>query len=155
MSEDSAEQRLAESVGRGMYERDRAALSLGIELVDIGPGRARMRMEVRGDMLNSHGACHGGLVFTLADCAFAYACNARNEATVALSCAISFTSAARQGEALTAIAEERHRQGRTGVYDISVSGQDGRTVAMFRGNSYRVRGAAVPDLGDPAGPGPG
>ncbi len=146
MSEEAVRQRFVEAVGRGMYERDHASRGLGIELENIRPGYACMRMTVREDMLNSRGTCQGGMIFSLADSAFAYACNARNEATVALSCFINFASAAHVGEELTAVAEERLRQSRTGIYDITVTGADGRVVAVFRGNSYRVKGEAVPGL---------
>jgi acyl-CoA thioesterase len=142
-----AHQRFIEAVAEAMYARDNVARGLGIEIEVVRPDYARMRMTVREDMLNSHRICHGGVIFTFADSAFAYACNAENRATVATTCAISYASAAQLAEELTAIAEERVRQSRTGVYDITVTAAgDGRIVAVFRGNSYEVKGESVPGL---------
>ncbi len=144
MSDAGAEERLAQTVGRTMYERDRATQSLGIVLDAIGPGYARMHMKVRDDMLNGHEICHGGFIFTLADSAFAFACNARNRTTVAAGAEIVFVSAARRGETLVAVARERAAMGRTGVYDIEVSeAAAGRMVALFRGRSHRIEGTLV------------
>lgn len=149
-ADDQARRRFCEAVGAGMYETDRAAQHLGIRLEEIRPGYARTTMTVAETMLNSQGSCHGGLLFTLADSAFGYACNAENKATVALSCSINFASAARAGDRLTAVAEEHLRNARTGVYDITVTADDGRVVALFRGTSYQIKGETVPGLG--AGP---
>jgi acyl-CoA thioesterase len=146
-ADDPERQRFCETVGAGMYETDRAAQALGIRLEEIRRGYARTAMTVAETMLNSQGTCHGGLIFTLADSAFGYACNAENKATVALACSISYTSAVRSGERLVAVAEERLRNARTGTYDITVTGADGRTVALFRGSSYQIRGETVPGLG--------
>jgi len=143
---DRAGQRLAEAVRDGMYARDRAAQALGITVEAVGPGFASCRMAVRQDMVNGHDTCHGGFTFTLADAAFAYACNACNRATVALGAEISFLAPARAGDILTATAEERSRAGRTGVYDVEVTRADGTRVALFRGTSYETRGEVVPDL---------
>ncbi len=144
----SAGQRLAEAVRDGMHARDRAARALGITVEAIAPGFARCRMAVRKDMVNGHDLCHGGLTFTLADTAFAYACNACNRATVALSAEISFTAPARLGDVLIATARERSRAGRTGVYDVEVTTAEATLVALFRGTSYETRGevVAVPAL---------
>jgi acyl-CoA thioesterase len=100
-------------------------------------------MPVRADMLNGHAICHGGFIFTLADSAFAYACNSYNLTTVASGAAIEFVASAREGDVLTAIARERSVTGRTGVYDIEVTNQHGETVAYFRGKSYRIKGHVV------------
>jgi acyl-CoA thioesterase len=137
-------QATAEAVRAQMYGRDRTAQALGITVEAIGPGSAVCRMGVRDDMLNGHATCHGGLIFTLADTAFAYACNAGNRATVALTCQVTFIAPARQGDVLTARAHEQSRTGRTGVYDVEVRRADGRVVALFRGQAYEVRGAVVP-----------
>jgi acyl-CoA thioesterase len=145
-AEKDASQRLAEAVGRGMYARDDAARALGIALLEIRPGHARMSMPVRPDMVNGHDICHGGLIFTLADTAFAYSCNAYNRTTVAQHCTITFLAPARRGDLLTAEAEERARSGRNGVYDIRVTNQKGETVALFRGNSRTIEGEVVPGL---------
>lgn len=138
------EQEIAEAVGRGMLAADAASRGLGMELLEIRPGYARMRMTVRADMLNGHAICHGGFVFTLADSCFAFACNARNQVTVALGCQITFVQPAKLGDVLMAEGVEKARAGRTGVYDIEVRNQDGVLVAVFRGNSYRTKGEVVP-----------
>ena len=104
-----------------MYARDHAAQALGIAVDAIEPGAAVCRMTVRDDMVQGHGTCHGGIVFTLADTAFAYACNACNRVTVALGAEITFVAPARAGEVLIATARERSRAGRTGVYDVEVT----------------------------------
>jgi acyl-CoA thioesterase len=131
---------LAERVAGSMYERDTATQALGISIAHVGPGYAELAMAVRTDMLNGHEICHGGFIFTLADSAFAYACNSYNLNTVASGCAIEFTAPARAGDVLTARAHERQLAGRTGVYDVEVANQRGETVALFRGKSYRIKG---------------
>ena len=136
-------QALAERVAQGMWARDAAAQAMGIVIVHVGPGRAELAMRIRADMLNGHAICHGGFIFTLADTAFAYACNSYNLVTVASGCTIDFVAPARQEDVLTAAAHERSVSGRTGVYDIEVSNQAGNTVALFRGKSYRVKGHVV------------
>ncbi|HFD16014.1 MAG TPA: hydroxyphenylacetyl-CoA thioesterase PaaI [Rhodospirillales bacterium] len=136
-------QALATRVARGMYARDFAAQRNGVEILEVGPGFARLAMTVRREMLNGHGLCHGGYIFFLADTAFAYACNADNHVTVALACHISFVAPAREGERLVAVAREVARAGRTGVFDVTVMDGEGRIVASFRGNSYRTRGQVV------------
>jgi len=125
-----------------MYERDAAAQSLGIVLEEVGPGYARLAMEIAPSMLNGHDVAHGGLIFTLADTAFAYACNSHNERNVALSAQISFVAPGRAGRRLVAVARERSRAGRTGVYDVEV-GDEGQTIAFFRGTSYRIDGTVI------------
>ena len=139
---------LAERVAESMYERDTATQALGIRIAHVGPGYAELAMTVRADMLNGHEICHGGFIFTLADSAFAYACNSYNLNTVASGCAIDFTSPARFRDLLTARAHERQLSGRTGVYDVEVANQRGETVALFRGKSYRIKGHLVEE---PAG----
>jgi acyl-CoA thioesterase len=137
------DQATAEAVRAHMYGRDRAAQALGITVEAIGPGSAVCRMGVRDDMLNGHATCHGGLIFTLADTAFAYACNAGNRATVALTCQVTFIAPARASDVLTASAREQSRTGRTGVYDVEVRRADGAIVALFRGQAYEIRGTIV------------
>ncbi len=134
---------LAERVAESMYHRDTATQALGIRIAHIGPGFAELAMAVRADMLNGHEICHGGFIFTLADSAFAYACNSYNLNTVASGCAIEFTAPARAGDVLTARAHERQLAGRTGVYDVEVANQRGETVALFRGKSYRIKGHLI------------
>jgi len=138
-------QALAERVAAGMYERDRASQAMGMQIGAIGPGYAELTMTVRADMLNGHAICHGGFIFTLADSAFAFACNSYNLTTVASGCAIDFVAPAREGDVLAAMARERSVSGRTGVYDIEVTNQRGETVAYFRGKSYRIKGHVVED----------
>ena len=131
---------LARRVGASMYEKDRASRGLGMQLASIAPGRAEMTMTVRADMLNGHRICHGGFIFLLADSTFAFACNSYDRNTVAQGCTIDYLAPAHEGDVLRAIGVERSRKGRTGVYDIEVRNQDGATVALFRGKSYRIDG---------------
>lgn len=139
----SAAVQRAQRAAVALFERDRASQALGMRLTEVAPGRARVTMTVRADMLNGHGSCHGGLVFALADSAFAFACNSHNETTVAAAAAIDFLSAAQTGDELTAEARELWRTRRNGIYEITVSNQRGERVALFRGRSYRVTGQLV------------
>jgi len=139
-------QALAELAGKTMYERDPASQALGMTLDAIRPGYARMRMRVREDMLNGHGTCHGGYIFMLADSAFAFACNSHNFNTVGAGCTIDYLAPGRACDVLVAEAVEQALAGKTGVYDVVVTDQDGRTVALFRGKSHRVAGHVVTDL---------
>jgi acyl-CoA thioesterase len=119
----------------------------------VGPGSATVSMTVRNEMLNGHDICHGGLITTLADSAFAFACNAHNEVTVASGFDVNLVAAARLDDVLTATATETNKAGRTGVYDIAVRNQRGEAVAMFRGRSYTIKGKPVVE-GLPVGPQP-
>ena len=136
-------QALAELAGKTMYERDPASQALGMTLDVIRPGYARMRMRVREDMLNGHGTCHGGFIFMLADSAFAFACNSHNFNTVGAGCTIDYLAPGRVGDVLVAEAVEQALAGKTGVYDVVVTDQEGRKVALFRGKSHRVAGHVV------------
>jgi acyl-CoA thioesterase len=136
-------QALAERVAGEMFARDRASQAMGMRISKVGPGRAELTMTVRADMLNGHATCHGGFIFTLADSAFAFACNSANLTTVASGCSIDFITPAREDDVLTAIGQERSLSGRTGVYDIEVRNQRGETVALFRGKSYRIKGHVI------------
>ena len=136
-------QALAILAGKTMYERDPASQALGMTLDAIRPGFARMRMRVREDMLNGHGTCHGGYIFMLADSAFAFACNSHNFNTVGAGCTIDYLAPGRAGDVLVAEAVEQALAGKTGVYDVVVTDQDGRKVALFRGKSHRVAGHVV------------
>lgn len=136
-------QRLAERCAQALFERDRASQALGMRIAAVRPGWARLVMTVRADMVNGHGVCHGGLVFALADSAFAFACNSHNENTVAAAAAIDFLSGAREGDELTAEASQLWRTRRNGIYEITVYNQRGERVALFRGRSYRVEGQLV------------
>ncbi len=137
------QQQLAEACSKTMYQRDQASQALGIELLTVGPGRATLSMRIREDMLNGHRSCHGGLLFTLADSAFVYACNSYNRATVASGCSIDYVAPGLVDDILTAVAEERQRSGRTGVYDVTIYNQHQQPLAYFRGKSYQVRGALL------------
>lgn len=138
-------QRLAEATRDAMWAKDCACQALGIRVEAIGPDSATLTMTVREDMVNGHDICHGGLIATLADSAFAYACNAGNEVTVASGFAIELLAAARLGDVLSASAVELSRGGRTGVYDIEVRNQRGERIAVFRGRSYAAKGKTLVD----------
>jgi acyl-CoA thioesterase len=138
-----ASQQRAERAASALYERDRASQALGMRIAAVRPGWAQVTMTVRADMVNGHRVCHGGIVFALADSAFAFACNSYNESTVAAAAAIDFLAAAREGDELIAEAAELWRTGRNGIYEITVSNQRGERVALFRGRSYRVDGQVV------------
>ena len=147
----SEAERVAGLVGETMYGRDRASQSLGMVLEETRPGYARVRMPVRADMLNGHGTCHGGIVFAIADSAFAFACNSHDVVTVAAGCSIEFVAPAREGDVLVAVAEERVREGRNGVYDVDITRSSGEVVASFRGRSASTRGRVLDEGGhDPA-----
>ena len=138
-------QEVAEHVRRGMFANDRALQALGIAVTEIAPGRATATMAVREDMLNGHDICHGGLISTLADSAFAYACNSYDELTVASGFSVDFVAPGRLGDVLTARCAEVSRAGRTGVYDVEVTNHKGERIAIFRGRSYTAKGRpAVP-----------
>lgn len=137
---------LAEKVRDGMFANDRASRGLGMEIVEVGPGYARITMTVRDDMLNGFGICHGGFITTLADSAFAFSCNSYNEQTVASGVSVDFMAPGRPGDRLCAEAKEVFVAGRTGVYDIVVTNQNNELIAVMRGKSYRLKGRAVVDL---------
>lgn len=130
----------AERAAHALFSRDTASQSLGMRLVDVAPGRARVAMRVTAAMLNGHATCHGGMVFALADSAFALACNSHNDSTVAAAASIDFLSAAREGDELTAAATELWRTRRNGIYEVLVTNGLGERVALFRGRSYRIDG---------------
>ena len=136
-------QQVAEAARDAMAASDRATRALGITIVAVGPGMATLRMAVRDDMLNGHDICHGGLIATLADSAFAFACNAYNEISVAAGFDINLMAAAKLGDVLTATAHELSKAGRTGVYDVAVTNQRGEAIAAFRGRSYTMKGRAL------------
>jgi len=139
----SEAQALAQRVADAMFARDRASQGLGMRIARVGPGHAELTMTVRGDMVNGHAICHGGFVFTLADSAFAFACNSYNMNTVANGCTIEFLAPAHEGDVLTAVAQERAQVGRNGVYDVEVRNQAGVTIAHFRGKSTRIKGEVL------------
>lgn len=133
-------QHVAEATRDAMLRGDRSTQALGIRIEAVGPGTCTATMTVREDMLNGHAICHGGLIATLADSAFAFACNGYNEITVASGFDVNLLAAAKLGDVLTAQAVEVSKSGRTGVYDVSVRNQRGEAVAAFRGRSYTMKG---------------
>jgi acyl-CoA thioesterase len=114
-----------------------------MRIVEVAPGTATIEMRVREDMINGHGMCHGGMIFSLADSAFAYACNSRNDSAVAQHCSVTFLRPGKPGDMLRAVATERARAGRSGIYDIAVTGSDGNVIAEFRGHSRVIEGKLV------------
>ncbi|MFY0619099.1 MULTISPECIES: hydroxyphenylacetyl-CoA thioesterase PaaI [unclassified Shimia] len=128
-----------------LWAADRASQLLGIEIRDVDAGCAELRMEVRPEHCNGHGICHGGFTFTLADCAFAFACNSRNQATVAQHNTISYIAPGREGDVLRAVASEVTLSGRSGVYDVTVYNQTDEIVAVFRGASRAIKGQVFPE----------
>ncbi len=138
-------QDIAESTRDAMWEDDHASQAMGMKVLAVGPGTATVCMTVRQDMLNGHDICHGGLMTMLADTAFAFACNAYNEVTVAAGFDVNLISSARKGDVLTAVCVELSKSGRTGVYDVSVRNQRDEAVVAFRGRSYTVKGKPVVD----------
>lgn len=134
---------LARACAAAMWAEDRASQALGMEIREIAPGRATIAMTVGEAMVNGHGICHGGYVFTLADSAFAFACNGYDQRTVAQSCAITFVAPGRLGDRLEARAVERQRFGRSGIYDVTVVRDDGAVIAEFRGHSRTVKGTLL------------
>ena len=143
---DRSPQDLADHVRRGMLVNDRATRALGMQVIEVVPGCATLTMAVREDMLNGHDICHGGLIATLADSSFAFACNSYNELTVASGFSVDLVAPARLGDVLTARCEEISKAGRTGVYDATVTNHRNERVAIFRGRSYTIKGKpAVPE----------
>ena len=149
-SDEAAALRVALRVRETMLADDHASRALGIDIAEVAPGRALARMRVRRDMLNGFGICHGGLITTLADTAFAYACNSANHVTVAAGISVDFVAPAHEGDELSACCEQRTQQARTGVYDVVVRNQHGHTVALMRGRSHRLKGRQVFAPDEPA-----
>lgn len=138
MSSDAA-QTLAERSAAAMYANDRASQGLGMRIIEIRPGYAKLSMVVREDMLNGQSACHGGMIFSLADSAFAFSCNSHGGTVVAAAASIDFLAPAQAGDELAAVAVERWRSKRNGVYEVTVLNQRGETIALFRGRSHQIR----------------
>lgn len=139
MSAISGQER-AERASQVMWADDHASQAFGMKVESVGPGEATISMTVRRDHLNGHGTCHGGVIFTLADSAFAFACNSHNKVTVAQHCSVSFLAPGREGDRLIASAREVTLAGRSGVYDVSVARADGTVIAEFRGLSRTISG---------------
>jgi acyl-CoA thioesterase len=135
---------LAKACSDAMYAKDAASRGLGIEVIESTPGCAKLTMTVRPEFSNGHDICHGGYIFMFADSAFAYACNNQNRNTVASAASIEFIGAAHTGDRLLAVAHERIRGSKIGVYDVEVFNQDDKLLALFRGDSYQIRGQIIP-----------
>lgn len=138
----------AENAANAMWENDHASQALGMELISVDEGVAVFQMLVKKQHLNGHGSCHGGMIFALADTAFAFACNSRNQATVAQHNSITYLAPAAQGDVLMARAAEVNLTGRGGITDVSITNQARIKIAEFRGHSRAVRGSLFPE--DPA-----
>ncbi|MDP6411197.1 MAG: hydroxyphenylacetyl-CoA thioesterase PaaI [Arenicellales bacterium] len=143
MNTETDELVLAKACSEHMHRDDRCSQMLGMTVDESRPGYARLNMRVRKEMLNFYGNCHGGMIFTLADSAFAHACNTRNHVSVAVSCQVEFLVAVTAGEILIAEAVEQYLLGKNGVYDVRITSNDGGLVALFRGKSRAVRGVLV------------
>jgi acyl-CoA thioesterase len=139
-------QALAERVGAGMFAEDAASRGLGMRVEAMGPGYARLSMPVRAEMLNGFKICHGGFITTLADSAFAFACNSSNELTLAAGIVVDFVTPAEEGDLLSAEAKEVALTGRTGIYDVTVTNQKGQIVALLRGRAHRTKNKRVVPL---------
>ena len=133
----------AAQLAETIWREDTASRWLGMKLEEVRAGYARLSMRVQSHMGNAQNVCHGGLIFTLADSAFGYACNSHNQRALAASGAIDFLAPAQVGDELTAVASEVERAGRRGVYDVRVTNQAGTTVALFRGQSATVKGVWI------------
>jgi len=138
-------QAIAERATQALYDGDCASQMLGMKVESCGPGQATVSMRIRSDMVNGHRICHGGLIFALADSAFAFACNSHGDSTVAAGAAIEFLAPGREGDVLRAIAAERWRAGKAGIYEIEVRNQRDETVALFRGRSHQIAGRLIDD----------
>jgi acyl-CoA thioesterase len=138
-------QRTAERAVDALWRGDAASKQLGMKIESCAPGRATVSMPIRPDMVNGHGICHGGVVFALADSAFAFACNSYGDNTIAAAATIEFLAPAREGDVLRAVASERWRARRSGIYEIEVVNQRGEPVALFRGRSHQVAGRLIDD----------
>jgi len=133
-------QERAEKSAAAMWADDGASQWLGMSLDHVAPGAAVLSMEIGPQHLNGHGMCHGGIIYALADSAFAFACNSYNRQVVAQQNSITYLSPGQLGERLTATAREVALSGRSGIYDVSVTAPDGRVVAEFRGGSRQIKG---------------
>ncbi len=143
--DEALRQRTAERAVQALWRGDAASQQLGMQIESCGPGQATVTMRIRPDMVNGHRICHGGLIFALADSAFAFACNSYGDNTVAAGAAIEFLLPAREGDLLRAIASERWRTGRAGIYEIEVRNQRDEAVALFRGRSHQIAGRLIDD----------
>jgi len=135
---------LARACAEQMWADDSASKGLGMQLISVEPGRSVLTMTITDKMVNGHNIAHGGFIFTLADSAFAFACNTYNQRAVAQHCAVTFIAPGKLGDRLTARAVEQQRFGRSGIYDITVTRDDGAVIAEFRGHSRTIEGTLLP-----------
>lgn len=135
---------VARACADAMWATDKASQALGMTIEAVSPGRATLSMDVQAHMVNGHDLCHGGYIFTLADSTFAFACNTYDVVTVAQHCEVTFVNGGKLGDRLTAVAQERVRKGRSGVYDVTVTRADGTVIAEFRGLSRTIGGSIIP-----------
>lgn len=135
---------LASQCAKTMYESDWAAQALEMNIIEVREGYAKLSMVVRKDMSNGHAICHGGMIFTLADTAFAYSCNSYNKVTVAAGCNIEFVAPGKLGDTLIAEAKKVSLTGRSGIYDVTISDSGGQAIAHFRGKSRQIKGEIIP-----------
>jgi acyl-CoA thioesterase len=135
---------IARACADAMWAEDSASKGLGMQLISVEPGRAVLAMTITDKMVNGHNIAHGGFIFTLADSTFAFACNTYNQRTVAQHCAVTFLTAGKLGDRLIARGVERQRAGRSGIYDITVTREDGTVIAEFRGHSRTIEGTLLP-----------
>lgn len=140
-----SKEEIARLSAEAMWAEDNATRALGIERIEVGPGRAVMTMVVRPEMTNGHGTCHGGYLFLLADSAFAFACNSHGQRTVAAHCSVSYIAPGKLGSRLVATAEERQRGDRSGITDVTVCDEQGVIIAEFRGHSRTIPGSLLPE----------
>ena len=138
---------LARACVDAMYANDRASKSIGITVDEVREGYARLNLPITAEMLNGHGICHGGFIFTLADTAFACACNTRNDVNLAQKCSIEYKRPGKAGDRLTATAEHQSQDGRYGLYQVTVTDQDDNLIALFEGHSCRVKGKLLKNQG--------
>jgi acyl-CoA thioesterase len=143
---------IAQACAQAMWAEDQASQGLGMVVERVAPGEAVLSMPIRPDMTNGHGICHGGFIFTLADSAFAFACNTYNQRTVAQQCAVTFLQPGLRGDTLTAHAVERNRSGRSGIYDVTVRNGQGDVIAEFRGHSRTIPGTLLASDADETEP---
>ncbi|MBR7889518.1 hydroxyphenylacetyl-CoA thioesterase PaaI [Marinomonas sp. A79] len=144
MSDAQQKDDLAVACAKALYQRDVATQHLGIQILATKAGFSEAKMTVQDFMLQGHNTCHGGYMFTLADSAFAFACNTYNKPTVALGCSIDYIAPAFAGDELIARCTEKSRGGRTGNYDVEIHNQEGQLIAIFHGKSYQVKGEILP-----------
>ena len=146
MNQQTLDNQLAKACAKHMLSQDQASKSLGIAIVNVESGAATATMAVTETMLNGHKTCHGGMIFTLADSAFAFGCNSQNIAAVAAGCTIDFLRPAFKGDQLTAVATQSYQGHRSGIYQVQVTNQHAQTVALFKGNSARIKSSVLPTI---------